>query len=168
MDGQGCGSGQACTVREAACIERGRSGCQAGGRPQPWTRRCRSVYIPAPSTNSQSAGIRQEWFAGDLEIDPRFLQFCPHPRGDVRLDYGMGGGSIWDVGCYPISYTRTVAGKAPLEVFGWQVASPTGIDETFVGQMRFDHEVQALFDCSFVIPFQAFSGVMHWRSGGHG
>jgi len=72
----------------------------------------------------------------------------------------MGGGSIWDVGCYPISYTRTVVGASPREVFGWQVTGPTGIDETFVGQMRFDHELHAQFDCSFAIPFHAFMEII--------
>ena len=72
----------------------------------------------------------------------------------------MGGGSIWDVGCYPISYARMFVGEDPLDVFGWQVTGPTGIDETFVGQMRFDHDVLAQFDCSFVIPFHAFMEIV--------
>ena len=79
---------------------------------------------------------------------------------DVRLDPGMGGGSIWDVGCYPISYARAVVGENPLEVFGWQVTGPTGIDETFVGQMRFAHDVYAQFDSSFSTPFQTFMEIV--------
>jgi predicted dehydrogenase len=80
--------------------------------------------------------------------------------GDVRLDPAMGGGSIWDVGCYPISYARSVLGQDPIEVFGWQVIGPTGIDETFVGQMRFADEVYAQFDSSFAIPFQTFTEII--------
>ena len=45
-------------------------------------------------------------------------------------------------------------------MFGWQVSSPTGVDETFVGQMRFDHDVYAQFDCSFVIPLHWFMEVV--------
>ena len=77
-------------------------------------------------------------------------------EGDVRLDPSMGGGSIWDVGCYPISYARMIAGANPLEVFGWQVTGPTGIDLTFVGQMQFPNDVYAQFDCSFILPFHTF------------
>jgi predicted dehydrogenase len=80
--------------------------------------------------------------------------------GDVRLDPAMGGGSIWDIGCYPISYTRTVLGENPLEVFGWQVTGETGIDETFTGQMRFANEVHAQFDCSFTIPFRTLMEIV--------
>jgi xylose dehydrogenase (NAD/NADP) len=77
-------------------------------------------------------------------------------EGDVRLDPVMGGGSIWDVGCYPISFARSVIGANPLEVFGWQVTGPTGIDDTFVGQLRFERDVYVQFDSSFVTPLHAF------------
>ena len=97
---------------------------------------------------------------GNLKLIRGSFSYVLSREGDVRLDPAMGGGSIWDVGCYPISYTRTVVRETPLEVFGWQVTGPTGIDETFVGQMRFDHEVFAQFDCSFVFPFHVFIEVV--------
>ena len=75
--------------------------------------------------------------------------------GDVRLDPALDGGSIWDVGCYPISYARCVIGAEPVEVFGWQVTGPTGVDVTFVGQMRFAGDVIARFDSSFRMPDRA-------------
>lgn len=97
---------------------------------------------------------------GALKLIRGSFSFVLSREGDVRLDPAMGGGSIWDVGCYPISYTRTVVGAAPLEVFGWQVTGPTGIDETFIGQMRFDYDIHAQFDCSFAIPFHTFMEVV--------
>jgi len=74
---------------------------------------------------------------------------------DVRLNPALDGGSIWDVGCYPISYARCVIGAEPVEVFGWQVTGPTGVDVTFVGQMRFAGDVIAQFDSSFRMPDRA-------------
>jgi xylose dehydrogenase (NAD/NADP) len=68
---------------------------------------------------------------------------------NVRLIPGLAGGSVWDVGCYPVSYTRTVLGCEPLEVFGWQVTGASGVDEVFTGQMRFPNGVLAQFDCGF-------------------
>ena len=97
---------------------------------------------------------------GTLKLVRGSFSFFLSREGDVRLDPGMGGGSIWDVGCYPISYTRTVIGENPLEVFGWQVTGRTGIDETFIGQMRFDHEVHTQFDCSFAIPFHCLMEIV--------
>ena len=71
---------------------------------------------------------------------------------DVRLNPGLGGGSIWDVGCYPISYARAVVGADPLQVFGWQVTGESGVDETFVGQMCFADGAYAQFDSGFRAP----------------
>jgi len=71
-----------------------------------------------------------------------------------RLDIDLGGGSVWDVGCYPISYARLLAGSEPEEVFGWQMNSPAGVDLLFAGQMRFANHFYAQFDSSFDVPFR--------------
>lgn len=98
---------------------------------------------------------------GALKLIRGSFSFVLSREEDIRLlDPAMGGGSIWDIGCYPISYARTVVGENPVEVFGWQVTGKTGIDETFVGQMRFGGEVHAQFDSSFVIPFQSFMEIV--------
>ena len=97
---------------------------------------------------------------GTLKLIRGSFSYVLNHEGDVRLDPAMGGGSIWDVGCYPISYARTVVGESPREVFGWQVIGPTGIDETFVGQMQFAGNVLAQFDSSFVIPLHWFMEII--------
>ena len=97
---------------------------------------------------------------GDLKLVRGSFSYVLSRDGDVRLDPGMGGGSIWDVGCYPISYARSVIGEEPLDVFGWQVTGSTGIDDTFVGQMRFANDVIAQFDSSFVVPLRWFMEIV--------
>jgi len=97
---------------------------------------------------------------GTVKLIRGSFSFMLSKEGDVRLNPEWGGGSIWDVGCYPISYARSVLGEEPLEVFGWQVAGETGIDVTFVGQMRFKEDVIAQFDSSFIIPFHAFMEIV--------
>ncbi len=77
-------------------------------------------------------------------------------EGNYRADPIMGGGALWDIGCYPLSYARAMLGMEPVEVFGWQVKGESGIDDSFVAQMRFDGEVYAQFDCSFVTPSHSF------------
>jgi predicted dehydrogenase len=97
---------------------------------------------------------------GTLKLIRGSFSFVLSREGDVRLNPEWGGGSLWDVGCYPISYARTIVGEEPVEVFGWQVTGPTGIDATFAGQMRFPNDVLAQFDASFVIPFHAFMEIV--------
>ncbi len=93
---------------------------------------------------------------GALKLIRGSFSFMLTRENDVRLNPEWGGGSIWDIGGYPISYARSLVGEEPVEVFGWQVEGPTGIDESFVGQMRFESGVHAQIDSSFVIPFHAF------------
>ena len=64
----------------------------------------------------------------------------------------LGGGSIWGVGCYPISFARLIAGSGPVDVFGWQIVQDYGVDETFAGQMIFPDDVFAQFDSGFRTP----------------
>jgi xylose dehydrogenase (NAD/NADP) len=73
---------------------------------------------------------------------------------DVRLQPAQGGGSLWDVGCYPVSFARFALDEEPHEAFGWQVAGPSGVDETFAGQLRFPSGALAQFDCGFRSPFR--------------
>jgi xylose dehydrogenase (NAD/NADP) len=74
--------------------------------------------------------------------------------GDVRLQPSQGGGSLWDVGCYPVSFARFALAEEPHEAFGWQVTGATGVDETFTGQLRFPSGALAQFDCGFRAPFR--------------
>jgi predicted dehydrogenase len=79
---------------------------------------------------------------------------------DYRWKPEMGGGGLWDVGCYPLSYTRALLGAEPLEVFGWQVTGSSGVDELFVAQLHFPHDVYAQFDCSVKIPYHVFMEIV--------
>jgi len=81
-------------------------------------------------------------------------------EGDVRLDPAMGGGSLWDVGCYPLSYANLLAGAAPVSVFGWQqpspdTRSPTPVDMEFSAMMQYADGAIAQFDSGFIGPFRA-------------
>ena len=91
---------------------------------------------------------------GKLQFIRGSFTFTIKREGDIRLKKETGGGSIWDVGCYPISYARMIIGAEPLEVFGWQADGPDGIDESFFGQMRFRDDVFAQFDSGFKSPLR--------------
>jgi predicted dehydrogenase len=93
---------------------------------------------------------------GRLQLIKGAFTFVLKREGDVRLQSELGGGSIWDVGCYPISFARLVAGAEPEEVFGWKLPANDGVDMTFIGQMRFPDGVLAQFDCGFQTPGRAF------------
>lgn len=89
---------------------------------------------------------------GPLRVIRGAFTFNLTNPANIRLAPELGGGSIWDVGCYPISFARTIAGAAPVEVFGWQVTGESGVDVVFTGQMRFPGGVLGQFDSGFCAP----------------
>lgn len=93
---------------------------------------------------------------GTLQLIKGAFTFALTHVDDIRLRKEMGGGSIWDVGCYPISYARTLVGEEPVEVFGWQVMGSGGSDEGFVGQLRFPKDIHAQFDSGFRSPSRSY------------
>jgi xylose dehydrogenase (NAD/NADP) len=68
-----------------------------------------------------------------------------HPD-NVRLQAGLAGGALMDVGCYGVSALRLLCGE-PLRVSGEQVDGGDGVDVRFAGVMRFAGDVLGSFDC---------------------
>ena len=64
--------------------------------------------------------------------------FALGPGASIRLDPGLGGGALWDVGSYPVTYAQLIAGHEPKMVFGSAHRHPSGVDEEFMGMLRFD------------------------------
>jgi predicted dehydrogenase len=92
---------------------------------------------------------------GELRLVRGSFSFLLDNPQNIRLAPELGGGSIWDVGCYPISYARTVIGSEPVEVCGWQLSGPGGVDIFFTGQMLFAGDITAQFDSGFSAPGRA-------------
>jgi len=73
---------------------------------------------------------------------------------DTRWDPEYGGGSLWDVGCYPVSFARTIVGARPISVQAAANWSPSKIDLSFFGQILFPDDVVAQIHSSFESPFK--------------
>jgi predicted dehydrogenase len=97
----------------------------------------------------------EEGAVGVVRLIKGDFTFQIDSEDNVRLYPELGGGSIWDVGCYPISYTRYMLDSEPEEVFGWQFTGKSGVDEVFSGQMRFPGGELAQFDCGFRSPYRS-------------
>ncbi|MGM0902826.1 MAG: Gfo/Idh/MocA family protein [Bacillota bacterium] len=74
---------------------------------------------------------------------------------NIRMNKEMGGGSIYDVGCYCIHAIRNILESEPLSVHAnARIDSETGIDITSVGSMILENGTVATFDCSFDTTFR--------------
>ncbi len=112
------------------------------------------MYRHHPLTRAVQKAIT-DGTIGELRLIRGAFTFPLTRPADVRFDPALGGGSLWDVGCYPVSYACLVAGGPPLDVCGWQETSDTGVDIAFTGMMRFPGDVMAQFDCGFRSAFRA-------------
>jgi predicted dehydrogenase len=90
---------------------------------------------------------------GPVQLIRGSFSFSLTRDGDVRLFTGLGGGSLWDVGCYPVSMSRFIAGTEPRRVMGFQRLGVSGIDECFYGHLDFGG-LHAQFDCGFCAPYR--------------
>ena len=90
---------------------------------------------------------------GALRLVRGAFTFTLTRPADVRLVAALGGGSLWDVGCYPVNIARYLAGSEPRLVWGSDRTGESGIDEAFYGELDFG-DVHAQFDCGFRAPFR--------------
>jgi D-xylose 1-dehydrogenase (NADP+, D-xylono-1,5-lactone-forming) len=82
-----------------------------------------------------------------------------YPRSraaDVRLDASLGGGVLWDVGCYPVSFAQMCAGAPPSRALGWQQVGDTGVDQQFAGTVVYANGVYAQIAASFTAAYDTF------------
>jgi xylose dehydrogenase (NAD/NADP) len=88
---------------------------------------------------------------GRVRLIRAAFSFAVADAPNVRLDPGLDGGGLMDVGCYCVGGARLLAGE-PEQVYGEQVVGASGVDEIFTGTMRFPDDVLAQFDCGLVLP----------------
>ena len=83
---------------------------------------------------------------GEVRLVRAAFSFASVRPGDVRLQAGLDGGALMDVGCYCVSGLRLVLGE-PVAVAGRQVLGGDGVDVRFAGTMAFAGGALGVFDC---------------------
>ncbi len=95
---------------------------------------------------------------GEIKFIHSQFRFLLNRPGDVRREAGLGGGSLYDVGCYPLNFTGlvidTITGSAPgtgpsPESIHAQSVDVNGVDEQFSALLRYPGGVTAALHCGF-------------------
>jgi predicted dehydrogenase len=110
-----------------------------------------AMYRFHPQTLKVRELVRQGAI-GDLRfIRGIFHISIPVDPGDIRFSFNsqQGGGSLWDLGLYPLGFARFITGAEPAEVFGCQEQGDEQVDLTFAGLLRFPAGVLAQISSSF-------------------
>lgn len=109
-----------------------------------WTR-CQPAYLKA-----------QEWVNSGCIGEPQLITanyhhqvpYDPHNR---FYDPKLAGGSLFDLGVYPIGFAIGLMGEAPIEVSGLAKISSTGVDQSAAWAMRFSNGGLANLSCGFSV-----------------
>lgn len=111
------------------------------------------MYRHHPQTKMVGEWVRSGKL-GEISVVSGAFNFAMGNRtGNVRLEPAYAGGCLWDVGVYPMSFAQYVMGGPPERVMGHQWLGETGVDETFVGQMRYSGHRFAQITSSFRSPY---------------
>lgn len=84
-----------------------------------------------------------------------FSFFLKDRKMNIRMNNEMGGGSIYDVGCYCIHAIRNLLGSEPIRVEAFAEQDPeTGVDLSAIVHMKLENGVNCVFDSSFDMSFR--------------
>jgi xylose dehydrogenase (NAD/NADP) len=101
----------------------------------------------------QHAKVKEIIAAGDIgEIHfmrASFSFVLGNDNSNIRLNKQLGGGSLYDVGCYCIHAIRYVLDQEPIRAYANAKLDQNGIDTTTTGLLDMKDGIKAMFDCSF-------------------
>lgn len=107
-----------------------------------WTR-CMPAYLKA-----------QEWVSNGKIGQVKLItaNFCYHTEYDPNhriFSKETDGGSLYDVGIYPIDFAIGIMGEPPQSVTGSAMIAPNGVDEAAAFSMKFASGALANLACGF-------------------
>jgi predicted dehydrogenase len=80
---------------------------------------------------------------------------------NIRLNASLGGGSLMDVGCYPLNFSRAVYGGPPRSVTAHvDVPSGSEVEQSIAAVLDFGEGQLAMIDASFQMPWHQFAEVV--------
>jgi predicted dehydrogenase len=103
------------------------------------------MYRHNPQTK-RAKELVEQGAIGELRLIRSTFSYGLYDEDNIRLRPDADGGSLMDVGCYNVSWSRLIGGE-PERVWGEAWYGPSGTDWVFTGTMRFPGDVIAIFDC---------------------
>ncbi len=109
------------------------------------------MYLHHPQTKTAIKWIK-DGKLGEIFAVRAIFNFILDRKGDIRRIREFGGGSLWDIGVYPVSFANMVFNEIPEFVIGIQSLGNTGVDEIFSGSLHYPNHRYAQISCSFESP----------------
>lgn len=97
---------------------------------------------------------------GEVRFIDAGFSFLIAREDDIRLDPALGGGSLYDVGCYPVSLARFMVQDEPLAVTAQAHWTERGVDDRMAATLEFPNGVLAHINCGFSLPLRRYYEVV--------
>jgi predicted dehydrogenase len=120
------------------------------------------MYRHHPQTKIVGEWVRNGRL-GDIILVRSTFQFPLENPNNVRLVPEYGGGSLWDVGVYPMSFAQYIMGEPPQWVIGDQWIGRQGTEESFSGQLHYGEDGSgrvAQISSAFRAPFYTWAEIL--------
>lgn len=108
--------------------------------------------------------IAGEWVSsgrlGEICAVQATFNFATYRQNNIRLVREYGGGCLWDVGVYPLSFAQFIMGAPPVWVAGSQRLGESSVDEDFAGLLGYSGGRAAHITSSFRSPFYTFAEII--------
>jgi predicted dehydrogenase len=110
------------------------------------------MYLHHPQTKTAREWVR-DGRLGEIRLLCGVFNFTIQPEHGIRLIPEYGGGVLWDIGVYPMSFALHLVGSNPTKVSASQQLGESGVDENFAGLLTYPNGELAQISCSFRSPF---------------
>ncbi|HEX4343794.1 MAG TPA: Gfo/Idh/MocA family oxidoreductase [Verrucomicrobiae bacterium] len=124
------------------------------------------MYRYTDRTNKVQEILRSE-VLGEIKFVSSNFRFFLNRPGDVRLVRELGGGSLYDVGCYPVNFAGMVAdeitetpGSAVPESVSAECVTIDGVDMLFSAILKYPSGLVASLNCGFNAHRRIFSEIV--------
>ncbi|MEU8196755.1 Gfo/Idh/MocA family oxidoreductase [Microbispora amethystogenes] len=107
----------------------------------------------------QTARLRElleQGVIGDLREIWSSFHFQLEGAENIRLDAALGGGALYDVGCYSVRLAQLLFGRDAVAGHAVTVKGEAGVDVETAGVLEFDPG-RLLLSCSFDLPFTTYA-----------
>ena len=117
------------------------------------------MYRHEPQT-AKIVGLVNGGAIGTIRAVVSGFTFALDTTANIRLNPALGGGSLWDVGGYPVSYAQLLAGHEPKMVFGTAHWTASGVDDEFMGMLRFEQGLTANIYAGFRAEYRTWLEIL--------
>ncbi|HPF17227.1 MAG TPA: Gfo/Idh/MocA family oxidoreductase [Thermotogota bacterium] len=111
------------------------------------------AYIHNPLIKKMKEIIEKGSLGEIKAMDMIFTFDLTQREKDIRWSKALGGGAMYDLGCYTLHLIRHLAGKEPSEVKSFVKRTKLGVDESTTVIMNFDQQFHATFHVGFTEQF---------------